>query len=427
MRGLLGAAVVAVIAMTAFGAPAGAVTPASGGAESIDDHVWESMADFERGTFKGTRTDGHAMRLDAPIGTIERTEPGLGTTRTYEYGQWTSPVYEQGFDATELVASWNAATPPGTWLRVEARGRTVSGAATGWYVLGEWAEGDGDMHRTSVPGQGDTHATVSVDTLATRPGVALHSYQLRVTLYRQEGTRASPALRSVGAMTSQVPDRFDVPVSEPGVASGIELPVPRYAQNVHKGHFPEYGGGGEVWCSPTSTEMVVEYYGVGPDEDEMSWIPDDYVDPTVAHAARSTYDYAYEGTGNWPFNTAYAARYGLRGHVTRLHSLRDVERYILHGIPVITSQSFSRGELDGADYGTEGHIMVVTGFTESGDVVVNDPASNTNAGVRNVYPRAQFERVWQRTKRIDANGEVASGPGGVAYVITPPWIGEPSH
>jgi hypothetical protein len=39
--------------------------------------------------------------------------------------------------------------------------------------------------------------------------------------------------------------------------------------------------------------------------------------------------------------------------------------------------------------------------------------------VRNVYKRAQFETIWQRTKRHRADGSVASGPGGIVYIITP--------
>ena len=339
--------------------------------------------------------------------------------RTYDYSQWTSPVFRQGFDATELIASWNASTPEHTWLRVEAQGETSTGAETAWYVMGRWAGGDAGFKRTSVEGQDDANASVSVDTLVMKPGVTLRSYRLRLTLYREAGAGALPVVTSIGAMTSHVPGRFEVPVSPPGKASGIELPVPAYAQNIHKGQFPAYGGGGENWCSPTSTEMVVEYWGHRPGEQDMAWIPADYADRSVDYAARHTYDYAYEGTGNWPFNTAYAALFGLRGHVTRLHSLADVEDYITRGIPVITSQSFRADELDGAGYGTAGHIMVVIGFTERGDVIVNDPASSSNANVRTVYNRAQFENIWLRTKRYTADGTVASGSGGVAYIITP--------
>ncbi|MEU6645222.1 peptidase C39 family protein [Saccharomonospora sp. NPDC046836] len=333
-----------------------------------------------------------------------------------EYGQWTSPVQAPGFPATELIASWNADTPPGTWLRVSARTRTSTGAVTPWYVLAEWAHGDTDIRRTTIPGQDDEHAAVDVDTLTVEPGVRLHAYQLRVSLLRVAGSQVTPVLRAVGALASALPDRFTVPVSAPGRARGIELPVPRFAQNVHRGNYPEYGGGGESWCSPASTAMVLAYWGRGPDAAELAWLPPGYPDRPVAHAARCTYDHAYHGTGNWPFNTAYAAHYGLRGRVTRLRSLTELEDYLADGVPVITSQSFLASELDGAGYDTAGHLLVVTGCTEDGDVIVNDPAADD---VRRVYPRAQFETIWQRTRRHTADGTVAGGPGGIAYLIEP--------
>ena len=118
----------------------------------------------------------------------------------------------------------------------------------------------------------------------------------------------------------------------------------------------------------------------------------------VPHAARMTWDYQYEGSGNWPFNTAYAASFpGIDAHVTRLHSLDEAERYIKAGIPVVLSLSFLGSELDGANYSPSGHLFVIVGFTASGDVIVNDPASSSNNAVRNVYKRAQLETVWLRS------------------------------
>src|SRR5262249_1818873 len=112
--------------------------------------------------------------------------------------------------------------------------------------------------------------------------------------------------------------------------------------------------------------------------------------------------------------------------VTRLHSLDEVERFIKAGIPVVTSQSFLESELDGAGYGTAGHLFVVVGFTANGDVIVNDPASSSNDAVRNVYKRSQFEPVWLRTNRPRADGSVAGGSGGIAYLIKPWWKPWPS-
>jgi hypothetical protein len=264
---------------------------------------------------------------------------------------------------------------------------------------------------------------VRTDTVAIDDpdaGVLFAGYQVRLTLYRTPGSITTPHVWGLGVMASNVPERFAVePDAGGGVAWGVELDVPRRSQNVHAGQHPEFGGGGEVWCSPTSTAMVLEHFGVGPTRQDMVWIEPGYTDPQVAHAARMTWDYAYGGAGNWPFNTAYAASFGLDAFVTRLHSLADLERLIAAGIPVVTSQSFTEDELTGAGYGTAGHLFVVVGFTADGDVVVNDPAADSNDAVRRVYQREQFEQVWLRTRRTLPNGDTASGSGGIAYVIRP--------
>ena len=44
---------------------------------------------------------------------------------------------------------------------------------------------------------------------------------------------------------------------------------------------------------------------------------------------RGTYDYVYRGNDNWPFNTAYAASYGLTASVNRFSSLGQAELWIL--------------------------------------------------------------------------------------------------
>ena len=63
-------------------------------------------------------------------------------------------------------------------------------------------------------------------------------------------------------------------------------------------------------------------------------------DPQVDHAAMYTWDYTYEGAGNWPFNAAYARTFGLDSFVTRLRSLAEAEQFVEAGIPVVTSLSW---------------------------------------------------------------------------------------
>ncbi|NEC87109.1 peptidase C39 family protein [Streptomyces sp. SID12501] len=428
-RTVLAAAVAAAVAGSA--GPAAAATPDVTGREAavtparpVDYRAWTSYADWCGGTAKGTRTVAGArpgVVIGAPAGTVDYTDPHTGTTAVWEYATWTSVVHRLTVPATEVIASWNARTPAGTWLQVELTGTYSDGTATPWYVMGRWASGDQDIKRTSVDDQTDDRSTVWTDTFAIddpATGLRLDSYRLRLTLYRKPGTTATPTVWRLGAMGSDVPDRFTVPASTPGVVR--ELTVPRYSQEIHSGQYPEYDNGGEAWCSPTSSQMIIEYWGRKPTAAQLAWVDPAYADPQVCHAARFTYDFQYGGCGNWPFNAAYAATYkDLQGVVTRLGSLTDLETLVAAGIPAITSQSFLKAELTGAGYGTSGHLMTVIGFTADGDVIANDPFSPTDQAVRRVYARREFENIWLRTKRYNASGKVVSGTGGVCYLYFP--------
>ncbi|MFI8423364.1 peptidase C39 family protein [Streptomyces sp. NPDC085479] len=431
-RTVLAAALAAAAGTAAAGAvPASASAPGGTGEgagqaspETVANRFWSTFTDWRSGAAEGTRAVAGlrpGLVLAAPLGRTDYTDPHTGLTSAWEYARWTSPAHTPAVPATEVIASWNAHTPAGTWLQVELSGTYADGTATPWFVMGRWASGDTDIRRTSVDDQTDGRSSVWTDTLAVddpASGLRLAAYRLRLTLYRRPGTTLTPTVWRLGAMASDVPDRFTVPASAPGLAR--ELAVPRYSQNTHVGQYPEYDNGGEAWCSPTSSQMILEHWGRRPSAAELAWVNPDYADPQVCHAARYTYDHQYEGCGNWPFNAAYAASYpSMNAVVTRLRSLTDLETLLRAGIPAITSQSFRPEELTGAGYGTSGHLMTVIGFTAEGDVIANDPASPSNEAVRRVYRRREWENIWLRTKRYDANGKVRSGTGGVCYLFWP--------
>jgi hypothetical protein len=152
--------------------------------------------------------------------------------------------------------------------------------------------------------------------------------------------------------------------------------------------------------------MVLAYWKAGPTAADLAAFPGSaHADGVVDHAARYTYDWSYKGAGNWPYNTAYAAGYGLEAFVTRLRSLVEAEKFIEAGIPLVASIS---GTLPGFLFGsTNGHLLVIRGFMPNGDVIVNDPAVLVNAQARKVYPRVMFEQNW-----LDSSG-------GTVYVIHP--------
>lgn len=357
------------------------------------------------------------LRLEAsdPVRYRDPHVPGAAPV-TYETRSWESPEVESAFPARELIPSWNARTPGGSWLSVQARVRDGGGRWSPWLVLARWCELDpaagGAITRTTVPGQSSALARVEVDRVVAVDGAVFEAWQLRVVAARG-GDGPWPTVSLVGAVGNAFdtqPSSSEPSSSEPVRARGTELPVRPLSQRRHVATFPHWDNGGQSWCSATSTAMVLDHWGVGPDAGEADWVGHD-TDPEVVHVVRQVFDRAYGGAGNWAFNTAYAATRGLRAHVTRLRDLTEAEAFIAQGIPLVVAVTFTRDELDGAGYDTAGHLLTVIGFTAAGDVICNDPNSHeiaSNDAVRVVYPRQQFERVWSARR------------GGLAYLMHPP-------
>jgi Peptidase_C39 like family len=367
---------------------------------------------LRRGRFQHTRYDAGIVIGRRPVRTSYRDPYGSGRV-SYSRGRWYSPWVATTFGLTEFIASYNASTPHGTFLEVSARGRTASGQPSSWDSLGRWASHDTRFHRMSLGSQRDDLSRVAVDTLVTKPGVRFARWQIRISLYRRTGSTKTPSVTRVAGMASRLP--ASSPPSAPGKARGKSLAVPRYSQQIHRGEYPRWDGGGEAWCSPTSTSMVLGFWHRLPSPRQYAWVNDAYQQPWVDYAARSTFAWRYDGTGDWPFNTAYAGRFGLDAFVTRLRSLREAEAFISAGIPLVASIAFGPGELNGAPItSTSGHLLVIRGFTTSGNVIVNDPAGATAKSVRRVYQRGQFENAW-----VDSTG-------GVVYVIHPSSVALPS-
>jgi len=376
--------------------------------------TWRSET-LAQGSHQGTRVVDGVLAIEAPAGTLTYEDPHAqpSAPTTYEWAAWVSPQVETAFEATEVVPSWNAETPGDSWLLVEARAATDEGGRrrwSPWFTLARWAESDREIHPTSVPGQVADGARVLTDVVEARDGARFTAYQLRVSLLRRVGSDARPTVRLVTAMASQVPPDAPDDVSGGGAAWGVELPVPPYSQQLHRGDYLHWDRGGRSWCSPTTTSMLLAYHGRLPTPDDYAWVEEHFPNRFVVQAARHVFDYAYGGAGNWAFNTAYAGRHGMHAFVTRLRSLTEAETFVAAGIPLAATVSFTQDTLTGAGYATEGHLLTVVGFTADGDVICNDPASHTiasNDEVRVVFDRAEFERVW------------LGSSGGVVYVVHP--------
>lgn len=402
---------VATVTALALAVPLGVVAYRSGGDPANNGAAQTSAAAVPRNTYRsvttdaqwasgipaGTRVSGGSLSIATPAG--KRAMNG----KSYDWSTWMSQWFIPGHNFTELIPSWTADTPAGTFVEVLVRGRTPGGKLSAFKVLGQWSSRD-DFRRTSFGSQADSMASVATDTFKAASGVNYSWYQLRVQLFRTTGTTSTPTMKSVGAVASINPTAVPAVSASYGVYK--VLPVPVYSQMIHTGENPEYGGGGEAWCSPTSLAMVLGYYGKLPSPATYAWVNKSFANPWVNSVARSTYDYGYRGTGNWPFNTAHAGTVLPDPFVTRLRSLREAERFTRAGIPLIASISFARGGLYNAPISaTNGHLLVIVGFTKEGNVVVNDPAAPDNRTVRRVYLRSQFEKAW------------LGKSGGLTYVV----------
>jgi hypothetical protein len=321
--------------------------------------------------------------------TIANGEARLARGRTK--GTLTSRAYISSHKDT-FVPSWNARTPSGTWLRMEMRVRS-DGNWTRWWNMGVWAKGTGTIKRHSVGGQRAGDWRVLTDTLQSVGPVFADAYQYRLTLQSKRKGR-TPRVGAIYVTASNSYRNGEVLVGPNKRLWGESLSVPTRSQMI-------YPNGGEIWCSPTSLSMVMAYWANKTGRRNL--------DQEVLTVARGTYDYVYHGNGNWPFNTAYAASYGLKASVNRFSSLGQVERWIAKGVPVIASISWGRKDLTSAPIpASSGHLLVIRGFTEAGNVIVNDPAASSNSGVRRVYKRDEFRKAW-----------FESGSGGVAYLVRP--------
>lgn len=304
---------------------------------------------------------------------------------TYRYAAVVSPVWTAASTFDTVTPSFEALTPPGTWIEVHVSAHLAS--AKEWtkdYSLGVWAHDASTVRRHSVPGQRDAYGDVVTDTLElAAPADAI---AVTVTLFSADAT-TTPQLRAVSAITS-------VRGAAPKTAAphtelwGKTLAVPALSQMV----YPESGA---AWSAPTSTSMLLGYWGV---------------QATPPNAAQLSTDIVQGGPGNELFDTAFAsaaANGGLHSMVTRLSSFAQVEPLVASGVPVAIAVAYGTGELEGAPLpNATDHVLVVKGFSATGAVIVNDPAFATDATVETTYDRAELTAAWARA-------------GGTTYVIWP--------
>jgi hypothetical protein len=279
------------------------------------------------------------------------------------------PAFAQTFRSREVarllfeparsgVLSWNTHAESG---RIAFRLLRASRPSGDWLDLAEWRLGGAKSFSPEHDG-----TRVDIDVIrAAQPFDGIE-------------VRAPDVEFELVAFSSPVRARPSLPYAR----DALILDVPPYSQF-------EDAENERGWCSPASLAMIHAFHGI---------------DRPVAETARAVFDRAYNGTGNWSFNVAYSGKLGFRAVVAHLCNLEHAQRLIERNLPLAISYSWSEGELPGAPLEhSEGHLVVLCGFTRDGDCAINDPAA---PNVRVVYPRGAIERIWQRNE-------------GVAYVVAP--------
>jgi len=360
---------------------------------------------------QGTRVGVSLVRKENGGAELVMDEPG---NREYpRRGSWTSEEIEGEMPFTELIPSWNVSTPANTglWLFVrvkmveQGQGGGSSSAATRrssssrrlrgvsgemgadgwspWLYMGYWGR---TLETDKLVGNFDW-GRVNVDNLILKKPAS--AFQVRVDFQSFDtDVKVNPSVRRVAISYSGVvadaEKRKKLSPTTQVVKGKVDIAVPYRPQ----------GDNGRALkgqtCSPTSTSMVLAYWGA---------------DRPTLETCVAMWDNDNEMFGNWGRAVARAGEMGLDAWIDRFRDWDHVKAVLARGEPVIASIKFKKGEFPSSllKDGSTGHLVVIRGMTENGDVICNDPGSRAKGnGV--VYKADELGRAW-------------FGHGGVAYII----------
>ena len=341
-------------------------TPTTAPAARTTQSWVDGPAELSRGQAAALQFSGDGARLS-------RGNEGYAAT-----GELLSEVHQADFPFNNAVLSWNADAPAGTSLRFELR-VVGDGGWSRWYTMGEWRADGG----RSVSGQSDANGKVDIDTLKLNSTATALQYRVE---FSSSSAANSPLLRQVSVVYADMRKGLAGPPLGRPAGAVRDLQVPGFSQ------LEQDPSVALKICSPTSLAMVLQYWGLN---------------KSVPEVYTGVQDHTTGIYGDWPFNTAFAGANGFNARVDRFYSIEQLEREIAAGRPAIISISYSAGEITGAAaISTDGHLIVVRGFTPEGDVIVNDPVAPNSRSVRLVYRRDQLSRVWLRS-------------GGIVYLVSP--------
>jgi len=328
----------------------------------------------------------------------------LAPSASGEVVHYDTAVLSSTLGIEQVVLSWNVDVPKrmGVWFEVRVRA-DFNAVWSPWLFMGEWGEGNPDPSPRIATTNG---LKVEVDVLTSRTW--FRDVQVRVSAMRDAGgeARAAVVVHRLDVTRSLAFSKFAggfrananrIPEWKKwGLPSSFAHEVSFFSQATSD---PGLAG---LLCSPTSVTMAIH------------WAKPDAA-ATVAAVASLVRDPRHGIYGNWPRNVEGAFVNGVPGKVVRFGSLKNVYEVLSRGGLIVASIKVAKGELPGAPYSeTDGHLIVVRGYDERGDLLVSDPATKDAEKGETTYSREAMAKVWLMNGR------------GTGYVFWKPGMGDPS-
>ena len=256
------------------------------------------------------------------------------------------------------LPSWNGSAPDeGSGFMVHMRFPSGSGWSP-WLTVGFWKAYIWNNYGTTSY----TGGFIDYDY------VKLYSYQNRwqfkITMGRISDTLESPTITKLSFFVSdtRTTDATDYGMLLNDKPAEILIPTDFLYQYAIDDEI------GPSICSPTSVSMVLKSYDIA-------------VDPL--QFARDTRDPYFGIFGVWPRVVQHASEYGLDGAVTRYRSWSEARDILAAGGRVVMSVGLPL---------YAGHLMMLAGFTATGNPIVHDPARSN--GYAYVYNKDDLAHSW---------------------------------
>lgn len=289
-------------------------------------------------------------------------------------GEYISKPIKTDFNFDEAIISWNCKTDLNTGLAVYLRCGQSYGKWTNWYLMGQWSYTNLKTKNEQI--KKDNFGKVVEDTLKLKN--KYNKLQYKIAFFSKDKLK-SPSVRLVTICYTDT--KLNTVGADPSVRpSGVPIQLNKQLKVPYRSQCVEDKSISGKICGPTSLSMILEYYKI---------------DILIAKTASFCYDKYNDIYGNWPYLVAFASEQGLTGWARYFTSLDELKEEIKNNYPVIVGISFGEGELTGSPVSsTAGHLLVVRGFDEEGNVYVNDPAFlNKAEGIRK-YDKDEFAKAW---------------------------------